>query len=110
MPARSLPVGVSSFIATVSPLALLGRPAQARNAAASSIARDVKGFTGGSLRCLGPHPMLDRLCPQAAVRQSASPATAPQEVASLARPARADHPRQLLHESFAASASSGNAP
>jgi hypothetical protein len=35
--------------------------------------------------------MFDRLCPQAAVRESASPATAPQEVALRARSARFDH-------------------
>jgi len=54
--------------------------------------------------------MFDRLCPQAAVHESASPAAALQEVELLARPVGADHPRDLLHESFAASALSGNAP
>jgi hypothetical protein len=51
-------VGVSSFIATVSPLALLGRLAQARSAAASGIARDLKGSreapsaASARIRCL----------------------------------------------------------
>src|ERR1700755_2775735 len=95
MPARSLPGGVSSFIAPVSPLALLGRLAQVRSAAARRIARDVKDFTGTPSAAFCTHPLFDRLCPQVAVRESASPATAPQEVLWLVRPTRALRPRRL---------------
>jgi hypothetical protein len=48
MPTRSLPVGMSSFIAAVSSLALvtLELPPWASSATASGIARDLQGFTG----------------------------------------------------------------